>query len=75
MLKKKYADTVVNNRYEPINVDMSLLYSKAKTKTWVHIETWKASIKYQQFNWICLSPKKTNCQPQFMIMRMSFQKL
>ena len=55
-----YADTVVVTGGEPLTWDMNLLTSKLKEKNLrVHIETSGAYPVTGNWDWFCLSPKKT----------------
>jgi organic radical activating enzyme len=61
----KYAETVVVTGGEPLMWDMSLLTNKLKdVGRKVHIETSGAYPLSGTWDWICLSPKKTNYQPR-----------
>lgn len=57
---KKYADTVVVTGGEPLTWDMTALTQKLKDNALrVHIETSGAYPVSGQWDWFCLSPKKT----------------
>jgi organic radical activating enzyme len=60
-MQSKYAETVVVTGGEPLMWDMSLLTNKLKdVGRKVHIETSGAYPLSGTWDWICLSPKKTN---------------
>ncbi len=62
---KKYAETVVVTGGEPLMWDMEILTSKLKNEGLkVHIETSGAYPVTGQWDWFCLSPKKTKLPVQ-----------